>query len=58
MKKLMYKLMALMLFSSVLFTSCSVEYRQRHHKAAEDRHAHDHDHNNNNHDNNHNYRGY
>ncbi len=55
MKKLMYKLMALMLFSSVLFTSCSVEYRQRHHRTVDDRHAHDHDHD---HDNNHNYRGY
>jgi len=55
MKKLIYKLMALLLFSSVLLSSCSVEYRERHRKAAEDSHAHDHDHD---HDNNHNYRGY
>lgn len=53
MKKGIYRLIALLLFSSVLFTSCTVEYREHHRKAVEDRHDHDHDH-----DNYHNYRGY
>jgi ABC-type nickel/cobalt efflux system permease component RcnA len=54
MKKQILRLLALLMFASVIattVTSCSVEYRQRH--GHHDDHGHDHDH-----DNDHHYRNY
>lgn len=44
MKKYMIKLVALMLFTSVAISSCSVEYRQRHMRGQDHSHDHDNDH--------------
>lgn len=45
MKKYLIKMIALMAVASVLLSSCSVEYRERHrHDRGYDHHDHDRDH--------------
>ncbi len=43
MKKQIIRLIALLIFASAV-SSCTVEYRQRHHHAEEHHDDHDHDH--------------
>jgi ABC-type nickel/cobalt efflux system permease component RcnA len=52
MKKHFFKIMALLLFTSMAISSCSVEYRER---RQHDREQHDHDHDNAHHDYYHSY---
>jgi hypothetical protein len=53
MKNYIYRLLTLLVFTSVMFASCSVEYRDRHRKEQEERAHHDHDHDGDAHYNNH-----
>lgn len=44
MKKHLIKMITLLAFSSILLSSCSMEYRERRRQHNEGRHDHDHDH--------------
>jgi len=44
MKKNLIKMITLVAFSTVLLSSCSMEYRQNRRKQRDNNHQHDHDH--------------
>ena len=53
MKKHIAKLITLLLFTSVLAQSCSVQYRENRRKRIDEQHQHDHDHDDDHHDDEH-----